>query len=140
MAFLALINHHIGKDARPMSVLAELMGISRRQLGRMLSGHRPLRIADFQALTDLLGIDRARAIVAIELIGDWQSYDDPGLSIVMCLLPAIVSKLRDRSTFSIQPLPKPAQERLTDWLANSIITNEEQIRSRQDSFIKLPDL
>lgn len=123
-----------------MSDLAEVLGISRRQLGRMLSGHRPLRLAELRALTDLLGIDRARATIAIEVIGDWQCYDDPGLNIVARLLHPVVSKLRERSDFPIEPLTMPAQDRLSDWLADTIITNEEQIRNRRDAFIKLPEL
>jgi hypothetical protein len=91
-------------------------------------------------LTDLLGIDRARASVAIELLGDWQFYDDPGLNLVMRLLPSVVSKLGDRADFPVEPLSTSAQERLSDWLADTIITNEEQIRNRRDGFIKLPEL
>ena len=139
-SLLALINHHVFKGSRSMSDIAADLGISRRQLGRMLSGRRPLRIAEFRALTHLLQIDRTRAIVAIELIGDWKCYDDPGLNIVMHLLPPVVSKLRDRAEFAIQPLTKPAQNRLSDWLANTIITNEEQIRHRRDTFINLPEI
>lgn len=139
-AFLALIKYHVGRDARPLCDIAHMLGISRRQLGRMLSGHRPIRLGEFKTLTDLLGIDRARATVAIEIIGDWQSYDDPGLNIMMGLLVPAVTKLRDRADFTIEPLTRPAQEKLSDWLADSIITNEQQIRNRRDSFVKLPDL
>lgn len=123
-----------------MEGLAQKMGISRRQLGRMLSGRRPLRLAELRALTDLLGIDRARASVAIELLGDWRYYDDPGLNIVMRLLPPVVAKLSERADFPIEILTETAQERLSDWLADTIITNEEQIRNRRDTFIKLPEL
>ena len=123
-----------------MADLAEALGISRRQLGRMLSGKRPLRLAELRALTDLLGIDRARASVAIEVIGDWQCYDDPGLNIVMKLIHPVVSRLRDRADFPIELLPETAQERLSNWLADTIITNEEQIRNRRGTFVKLPEL
>lgn len=139
-AFLALIQHRVGIDARPLCDLAQILGISRRQLGRMLSGRRPIRQGEVKSLTDLLGIDLARATVAIEMIGDWQSYDDPGLSIVMGLLVPVVAKLRDRADFSIERLTRPAQDKLSDWLADTIITNEQQIRNRRDSFVKLPDL
>lgn len=139
-AFLDLIQHHVDQDPRPLSDLAALLGISRRQLGRILGGKRPLRLAELRTLTDLLDIDRARATVAIEVIGDWRSYDDAGLSVVMCLLKPVVMKLRERADFPIEPLTKPAQDTLSDWLADSIITNEEQIRHRRDAFIKLPQL
>lgn len=139
-ALLALINHHVDQDTRPLSAIAKILRISRRQLGRMLSGHRPMRIAELLTLTEVLRIDPARAVVAIEVIGDWQCYDDPALGIVMSLLHPVVTKLRDRANFAIQPLTKPAQARLSDWLADTIITNEEQIRNRRDAFVKLPDL
>jgi hypothetical protein len=94
-AFLALINHHVGRGTRPQCDIAQMLGISRRQLGRMLSGRRPIRLGELKSLTDLLGID---------------------------------------------PLTRPAQDKLSDWLADTIITNEQQIRNRRDSFVKLPDL
>ncbi len=139
-AFLALIRHHVDKDRRTLSDLAELLGISRRQLGRILDGKKPMRLAELRALTDMLGIDRARATVAIEMMGDWQSYDDPGLCIVMRMLKPVVTKLCERADFSLEPLTEPAQDTFTDWLADSIITNEVQIRDRRNAFIKLPQL
>lgn len=139
-AFLALIRQHVAQENRSMSELAAVLRISRRQLGRMLNGLRPLRVAELEALTDLLGIDRARARVAIELIGDWQAYDDPGLGVVMRLIDPVVSRLRDKSEFPVQPLTKPAQERLSIWIADTILTNDTQIRNRQEAFMKLPDI
>lgn len=139
-AFLALINHHVDRDSRPLSAIAKILKISRRQLGRMLNGHRPMRIAELLKLTEVLRIDPARAVVAIEVIGDWQCYDDPGLGVVMHLLYPVVTRLRARADFAIQPLTKPAQDRLSDWLADTIITNEEQIRNRRDTFMKLPEI
>ncbi|MDE2441980.1 MAG: helix-turn-helix transcriptional regulator [Betaproteobacteria bacterium] len=139
-AFLALIRQHVSQETRSMSDLAEVLGISRRQLGRMLNGLRPLRVAELEALTDLLGIDRARARVAIELIGDWQAYDDPGLGVMMRLLEPVVTRLRDRAEVPVQPLTKPAQERLSIWIADTILTNDGQIRNRQEAFMKLPDI
>lgn len=139
-AFLALIRHHIVKGARSISELAEILGISRRQLGRMLSGRRPLRLSELRTITDLLGIDRARATFAIEIIGDWQCYDDPELGLVMQLMRPVVAKLSERADFPIEPLTQKAEDRLSDWLVRTIITNEEQIRNRRDEFVKLPDL
>ena len=139
-AFLALIQHHIAKDARSISDLAEILGISRRQLGRMLSGRRPLRLSELRTITDLLGIERARATFAIEIIGDWQAYNDPELGLVMQLMKPVVAKLIDRANFPIEPLTQKAEDRLSDWLVRTIITNEEQIRNRRDDFVNLPEL
>lgn len=35
-------------------------------------------------------------------------------------------------------MPKPTS--FSDWLADTIITNEEQIRNRRDTFMKLPEI
>ena len=140
VALLALIQHHIDRDPRSLGEMAKALKISRRQLGRILGGRKPLRLADLKLLSDVLGIDRARAIIAIDVIGDWQSYDDPHLCIVMRLLAPVVSKLNERAEFSIEPLTVAAETRLADWLANLIITNEEQIRHRRNEFVKLPSL
>jgi transcriptional regulator with XRE-family HTH domain len=139
-AILALLRHHIDLDSRSLSQLAGQLGISRRQLGRILGGQRPLRVVDLRALTDLLEIDCARASVAIEVMGDWHSYDDPGLCIVMQMLNSVVTGLNDKAHIPIEPLTKPAQNTLANWLIDTIIANQEQILRRREAFINLPQL
>jgi hypothetical protein len=106
----------------------------------MLSGQRPLRVVELRALMDLLEIDCARASVAIEVMGDWRSYDDPGLCIVMHMLKPVVTGLNAKAQFPIEPLTKPAQNTLSNWLIDIIIANQEQILRRRDAFINLPQL
>jgi transcriptional regulator with XRE-family HTH domain len=139
-AFLSLIRHQIERDRRSQSDFASLLGISRRKLGRILCGERPLLLAELRTLTDLLKIDRARATVAIEVIGDWQSYDDPGLCIFMRLVKLVVTKLEDRADFTLEPLTEAAEEKLSNWLVDTIIANAEQIRHRRNDFIQPPRL
>ena len=95
-------------------------------------------VSELRALTDLLDIDRARATVAIEVIGAWQAYDDPGLSILLRLVRPVVTKLDQRADFPIEPLTDQAEEKVSNWLANTLIANEEQIRHRRNDFIELP--
>jgi hypothetical protein len=99
-----------------------------------------MRLGELITLTDLLRIDRTRAAVAIDVIDDWRSYDDPALRILLGMLKPVVTKIQERADFAIEPLTEPAQETLTNWLADSIIANEKQIRSRRNAFIKLPEL
>ena len=139
-ALLALLRHHIELNSRSLSHLAGLLGISRRQLGRMLGGQRPLRVVELRALTDLLGIDCARASVAIEVMGDWRSYDDPGLCIIMHMLKSVITGLNDKAHIPIEPLTKPAENTLSKWLVDIIVANQEQILRRRDAFINLPQL
>ena len=136
----ALLAQCVERDQRSLGEIATAARMSRRQLGRILAGEKPLRLVDLRWLTEVLMIDRARAVLAIEVIGDWRSYDDPGLCLMMHLVAPVVSKLIDRADFPIEPLTPTAVTRLSDWLANSIITNQTQIRNRRNEFIKLPDL
>jgi hypothetical protein len=67
--------------------------MSRRQLGRIVAGKKPLRLIDLRLLSEVLQIDRARAVVAIEILDDWRSYDDPALHIMMQLIGPVVAKV-----------------------------------------------
>lgn len=136
----ALINHHIAQGARSCADLAGDLKISRRQLKRILSGETPLRIEAIVALYDLLGIDRERALMAIGVLGDWQRYFDTNLGVVLQLVQPVLAKLETSAEFAIEPLTGPAVARFSEWLANAIIANEEQIRSRRDSFADLPEV
>lgn len=137
-AYLALIRWHIERDKRSQSDFAALLNMSRRTFARILGGKRQMLVSELRALTDLLDIDRARATVAIEVIGDWQAYDDPGLSILLRLVRPVVTKLDQRADFPIEPLTDQAEEKVSNWLANTLIANEEQIRHRRNDFIELP--
>jgi hypothetical protein len=133
-----LIRAMIERDPRSLGEIATKARMSRRQLGRIMDGKKPLRMIDLRHLSEVLEMDRARAVVAIEILGDWRSYDDPALLIMMRLIRPVVDKLNTDADFLIEPLTEPAEKRLSEWLAKTIITNEEQIRSRRNDFIKLP--
>lgn len=135
-----LICDMIERDSRSLGEIANKAKMSRRQLGRILAGEKPLRLVDLRLLSEVLQIDRARAVVAIEVLGDWRSYDDPALRIMMRLIGPVVDKLNAGTDFPIEPLTGPAENQLSDWLARTIITNEEQIRHRRNEFVKLPAL
>ena len=139
-AYRALINHHIQLQARPRACLANDIGIDRRRLGRILSGDKPFRLEELITLIAVLGIDPPRAMIAIGLLDDWQRYSDVNLGVVLQLLQPVLDKLEAQSEFAIEPLTEPAVARFSDWLAEAIIANEEQIRLRRDSFHDLPEV
>ena len=139
-AFLELIRQHVDRDRRPQSEFAVLLGISRRTFARILAGERPLMLSELRTLTDLLDIDRALATLAIEVIGDWRAYDDPGLSILLRLIKPVVTKLDQCADFPIAPLTDHAEQKVSNWIADMLIANEEQIRHRRNDFIELPRL
>jgi|GEM_PF-2262309 len=136
----ALINHHLVKSARSRADVADDLGISRRQLNRILSGKTPLRIEAIVALYDLFGIDRQRALLAIDVLGDWQRYFDTNLGVILQLVQPVLAALDTSAECEIEPLTAPAVARFSEWLAHAIIANEEQIRSRRDSFADLPEV
>jgi len=135
-----LIRHIIKQDARSLADIAAQANMSRRQLGRIVAGKKPLRLIDLRLLSEVLQIDRARAVVAIEILDDWRSYDDPALHIMMQLIGPVVAKVNAGADFPVEALTGPAENLLSDWLAKTIITNEEQIRNRRNEFVKLPSL
>jgi transcriptional regulator with XRE-family HTH domain len=135
-----LICDMIERDTRSLGEIANKARMSRRQLGRILAGEKPLRLVDLRHLSEVLQIDRARAVVAIEVLGDWRSYDDPVLCIMMRLIRPVVEKVNASTDFPIEALTGPAKIQLSEWLAKTIITNEEQIRHRRNEFVKLPNL
>lgn len=139
-AFLELIRQHIERDRRPQSEFAVALKISRRTFARILDGTRPMQMRELRTLTDMLDIDRALATVAIEIIGDWQAYDDPGLRILLRLIKPVVAKLEQRADFPIEALTDHAEHKVSNWIADMFIANEEQIRHRRNDFIELPRL
>lgn len=135
-----LLRDRIDRDGRPLAEIALLANMSRRQLGRIISGHKPLRLVDLKQLILILGIDRARAVIAIEVLGDWSTYDDPVLCILMRMLAPVYRKVDASADFPMEPLTPAAEEEFTTWLADTLVTNQKQIRRRRDEFLKLPTL
>ncbi|HWU01785.1 MAG TPA: hypothetical protein VN222_03510 [Novosphingobium sp.] len=136
----ALLSNKINRDGRPLAEIAALAKMSRRQLGRILAGQKPLRLSDLRRLSDILGLNAARAVIAIEVIGDWSAYDEPMLEILIGMLAPVFKKVDARADFPMEPLTDKAQEELTTWLANTLVTNQAQIRQRRDQFVSTPSL
>jgi transcriptional regulator with XRE-family HTH domain len=88
-----LIRDRIDRDGRSLVEIATIAGMSRRALGRIIAGQKPLRLVDLAQLSEALGIDRARAVIAIDILGDWTAYDDPVLCILMRLFAPVCSKV-----------------------------------------------
>lgn len=136
----ALLSNKINRDGRPLAEIAALAKMSRRQLGRILAGQKPLRISDLRRLSDILGLNAARAVIAIEVIGDWSAYDDPMLGILIGMLAPVFRKVDAIADFPMEPLTDKAQEELTTRLAETLVTNQAQIRQRRDQFVSTSSL
>jgi transcriptional regulator with XRE-family HTH domain len=111
-----------------LAEIASLAGMSRRQLGRLLDGQKPLRLVDLKRLSAIVGIDAAKAVIAIEIIGDWSAYDEPVLEILIRML----------APFSRRWMPAPIfRWSLCQWRPRSsrpgLPTFWSPIRSRSDS-------
>ncbi|WP_432787891.1 hypothetical protein [Novosphingobium rhizosphaerae] len=133
-SYRALLSEWIERDSRSLAEIASLARMSRRQLGRIIAGQKPLRVVDLRLLFDILGLNAARAVIAIEVIGDWSAYDDPMLGILIGMLAPVFKKVDTRADFPMEPLTDKAQEELTTWLAETLVTNQAQIRQRRDKF------
>ncbi len=138
--YRALIRHHIDRDPRTLDAIAKAMEISPRQFGRILRGDVPLRIEVLAALSDLLGIDQSRAWIAVGQLGDWQRYNDVNLAVIAQLVGPMLEKLETQADFAIEPLTQSAAEQVSEWVAELIISNAEQIRRRRETIEDLPEL
>lgn len=138
--YRALISQHIDASQVSRIKLAAAVGLSRRQLGRILKGLAPLKNELISMLVDVLAIDRARSILAIAVLGDWQRYNDANLGIIVQLIGRTLDRLDARAEFAIEPLTEPAADQIADWIAEVIVTNAEQIRQRRDMIVDLPEL
>jgi hypothetical protein len=101
-------------------------------------GEKPLRLVDLRHLSEVLQIDRARAVVAIEILAIGAA-----MTIRACIMMRLIGPVVGRSTpapTSHRAFDRAAENQLSDWLAKTIITNEEQIRHRRNEFVKLPNL
>lgn len=136
----ALFKHQIRHGTRSLDALAAELGLSRRQLSRILDGSTPMRLEAIVALADLLDVDRERAFMAIAVLGDWQRYFDANLVVILQLVQPLLRRLDQLAEFAIEPLSVPAVERLAQWLADAIVANEEYIRLRRDTFTDLPEV
>jgi hypothetical protein len=95
---------------------------------------------DLRRLSDILGLNAARAVIAIEVIGDWSAYDDPMLGILIGMLAPVFKKVDASADFPMEPLTDKAQEELTTRLAETLVTNQAQIRQRRDQFVSTSSL
>lgn len=136
----ALLVNEIETRKLTLTELSKDMGYSRRTLGRMLSGEKQLSVHNILTMCNALGIDRLIAWFAIECMDDWNYYHDATLQIALRLLKPVILKINERATSAIEPLSAGALEILSDWIANTVIQNQQQIYSRRERFVELPQL
>jgi hypothetical protein len=137
-SILALMIHEIETRKLTITGIAQDTGYNRRSLRRLLTGKQELRVRDILVICNSLGIDRLRAWFAIECMGDWQHYYDVTLQVALRLFKPVILKINERATDAIEPLSAGALETLSDWIANTVIRNQDQIHSRRESFADLP--
>ncbi|KUR75222.1 hypothetical protein [Novosphingobium sp. Fuku2-ISO-50] len=77
----------------------------------------PLRVSA------IVGINAAKAVIAIEVIGDWSAYDEPVLEILIRMLAPVFKKVDASADFPMEPLSAAAEEKFTTWLAEILVTN-----------------
>jgi hypothetical protein len=58
----------------------------------------------------------------------------------MRMLAPVYRKVDASADFPMEPLTPAAEEEFTTWLADTLVTNQKQIRRRRDEFLKLPTL
>lgn len=130
--FRLLIQSEQSVSSKSQSKIANEVGLKIRKYQRILSGQQPLSAALLNDLTTALGIDKPRAIFAIDRYKDWHRYYDPTLKVAVDLLPLVVDAFNADDMCSIEPMHPRALEQLAKWIAETIITHQEKICARRE--------
>ena len=115
--------------------LSRQTGITKSKLSRGLSGKSPLDITSIHSICQCVGIDTQRALLAIGVLGDWNRYYDPDISVVSDLirqLPTTLAEARDgcdRVAVSDQGIKIIAK-----LVGDVIADNDRKVAERRDAF------
>jgi transcriptional regulator with XRE-family HTH domain len=131
-SFIPLIDEIMKRNHIKKCELADITGISRSRLTRLLKGQRAIETSTVYLMFDALKIDLMRALLAVSRLGDWELYFDPDVEVISDLidvLPTCLSQARSghkRAKISITGTLVLAK-RLSDMIAN----NDRETERRQ---------
>lgn len=130
--FRKLFQHVLANSPKSLASVADALGMTPRNLRRLLGGHHKLTTQILVELGNVLGIDKTRAVVASERFKDWQTYNDPTLIIAVDLLKPVVDTINDSSRHPLEPLHPKAVEQLAKWIAQTVVEHQARISARRE--------
>lgn len=131
--FRELLQAAMTKSAHTTESLSLQLGMTARNLRRILNGQQKLTTAILIHLGDALGIDTTRATCAIVQFGNWRIYYDAALGIAADILRPVVEWINQYSTAPIEPLHPIASGQLVKLVGERIVKHHEDLCARRRS-------
>lgn len=125
--FRQLFQNHLLQSHQSVPLVAARLGMSARNLHRILSGAQKMTTQLHVELGKALGIDITRAVVAVEGFKDWRAYYDPTLIIAVDLLIPVIKMINERSPGGVDRLHPKAIQQLAGWISETVIRHHEEI-------------
>lgn len=130
--FRALFQSEIVKSTHTAASMSRQLGMTARNLRRILNGEQKLCAAMLVDIGQVLGIDIMRATIAIARFGDWRAYGDATLIIAVDLLKPVVQMVNEQATISLEPLHPKAIGQLSRWIAETVIKHQLELCARRE--------
>lgn len=131
--FRDLLQSAMAKSTHTAESLSRQLGMTARNLRRILNGQQKLTTAMLIDLGDALGIDTTRAMCAILQFGDWRTYDDVTLGIAVDLLRPVVQRINETLTTPIEPLHPKALGQMGIWVGDRLVRHAAEVCARRQS-------
>lgn len=130
--FRELFQTELAKSAHTVESVARQLGMTGRNLQRILNGQQKLTAGMLVDIGNALAIDKTRAAVAVERFSDWRAYYDATLIIAVDLLKPVVETVNQLTTTPLDPLHPKAIEQLSTWIAETVIKHQHQVCARRE--------
>ena len=131
--FRQLFQNHLLQSRQSVPLVAARLGMSARNLHRILSGAQKMTTQLHVQLGKALGIDITRAVVAIAGFKDWRTYYDSTLIIAVDLLIPVIEMINERSPGGVDRLHPKAIQQLAGWISETVIRHHEEVSAfRED--------
>lgn len=131
--FRELFQAELAKSAHTIESVARQLGMTGRNLQRILNGQQKLTAGMLVDIGNALAIDKTRATVAVERFSDWRAYYDATLIIAVDLLKPVVETVNQLTTTPLDPLHPKAIEQLSTWIAETVInTSTRSVRAARN--------
>lgn len=130
--FRLLFQAELMNSTQSVDTIAKKLGMTSRNLQRIIYGQQKLTAANLVEIGDALSIDKARATVAVERFQDYRMYYDAALTIAVNLIKPVVEMINHHATTSLEPLHPKAAAELANRVGETVIMNQVQLCARRE--------
>lgn len=95
-----------------------------------------MRYDHLVALLDAAGIDRLRSVLAVEVLQDPDSYDNPAIKIVADILPSLLQFLTSHNMKLVDPFRTHETGMISEHIAKYLFQVIEKRQARQNALFE----